>query len=503
MRVTDDEPDRPAPPTGPATSFPADTDGNGDGDTDGDANKDGGADTVAVEAPPAPSRLEQITPRRVFAWAVAAAIGVLVVYLGALFLYGVRDLLVLITVAAFIAMSLDPLVRWLIRHKVGRRYAVTVIFLLFFVILGVVMWQAVPPLAKEATELATDFPKYLDELRQRSPTLRDLEARFDLKPRVDEFATTFVDRIQGDALAFGQRFLGALLQALLVIVLTIYFMADLPRIRRAIVRLFPTRSRPQVSHTVNLTIDKVGAYMIGNLLISFIAGVTTYIALALIGVPFPLPLAVFVAVTDLIPLIGATLGAVVCTIVAVATTDLWPEVVLVVIFFVAYQQLENYVIAPMVLRNSVDMSSVAVLLAALLGGSRPRPGRRPDGDPGGGGDQGAALGEAAGPRCGGGAGRRRPTWLGSSSIHRRLPGRRRPAVRAGGGQAGVGPGGRAQPVRPGPGPGPALGRLPPAGRKDTGAHRRQRRRRRVPAHPPDPLARGGPDRPRDGGPVGL
>jgi predicted PurR-regulated permease PerM len=318
---------------------------------------------------PAQGRFEGVTPRRVFWWAVAAALGVLVVYLGALFLYGVRDLLVQITVAAFIAMSLDPLVRWLIRHKVARAYAVTVIFLLFFIVLGLVAWLAVPPLVREGTQLATDFPGFLDELRQRSPALRDLEARFNLKPRLDEFGVTFVDRIQDEALAFGQRFLGALVQALLVIVLTIYFMADLPRIRRAIVRLFPARNRPHVSHAVNVTIDKVGAYMIGNLVISFIAGVTAYLALELIGVPFALPLAVFVAVTDLIPLIGATLGAVVCTIVAIATSDLWPEVVLVVIFFVAYQQLENYLIAPVVLKNTVDMSSIAVLLAALLGGS--------------------------------------------------------------------------------------------------------------------------------------
>jgi predicted PurR-regulated permease PerM len=321
--------------------------------------------------PPEPptAEPEPVSFRTVFRWGVAGGLGVLVVWLVAMFAYNVRDLLVQIAVAAFIALSLDPLVRWLIRHKVGRPYAVTIIFVLFFIVLGVLIWLAVPPLVRQATALASDFPGYLDTVRERSPTLRDLEARFNLKPRLDEFGVTLVDRLQRDALAFGQRFLGALIQALLVIVLTIYFMADLPRIRRAIVRLFPTRNRPHVSHAVNVTIDKVGAYMIGNLLISAIAGVTTFIALTLLGVQFALPLAFFVAITDLIPLIGATLGAVVCSVVAVATTELWPNAILVVAFFIAYQQLENYWIAPVVLRNSVDMPSVAVLLAALLGGS--------------------------------------------------------------------------------------------------------------------------------------
>jgi predicted PurR-regulated permease PerM len=310
------------------------------------------APAVAVVTP------EPVSPRTVFRWSVAAGLGLLVVSLGTLIVYNVRDLLVQIAVAAFIALSLDPAVRWLIRHKVRRSYAVAIIFVLFLALIGGLMWLAVPPLVREATGLATDFPGYLDTLRGRSPTFRTVEARFNLQPRLDAFAADSLSRIQGQALAFGQRFLGAVFSTLLVVVLTIYFMADLPRLRRAIVRVFPSRKRPQVSHAVNVVIDKVGAYMIGNLVISAIAGVTTFFALWALNV-----------LTDLIPLVGATIGAVVCTIVAAATSPLWPTALLVAAFFVLYQQLENYLIAPRVLRNSVDMPSVAVLLAALLGGS--------------------------------------------------------------------------------------------------------------------------------------
>src|SRR5205814_1095235 len=86
-------------------------------------------------------------------------------------------------------------------------------------------------------------------------------------------------------------FLGALLSALLVFVLTIYFMLDLPRLRRGLVRLFPRRNRRAVNEAVNIVIDKVGAYMIGNLIISAIAGVATFVALELLRVPFALLLA--------------------------------------------------------------------------------------------------------------------------------------------------------------------------------------------------------------------
>ena len=315
--------------------------------------------------PPEP----RLDGRTIFRWSVIAAIGVLLVALAAFVAYSLRDLLVQITVAAFIAVSLDPVVRWMTKHKVRRPVAVAAIFITFLALLTLVAWLAMPPLLSQASRLTSDFPGYLDNLRHRSPSLAQLELRLNLKPTVDEFGATFIARAQKQAFGFGQRFLGALVSALLVIVLTIYFMLDLPRLRRSIVRLFPLRHRPRASHAVNVVVDKVGAYMIGNLLISLIAGITSFLALTVLKVPGALPLAVFVAVTDLIPLIGATLGAVVSCIVAVATTNLWPQVVLLLAFFLLYQQLENYFIAPYVLRNSVDMSSVAVLLAALGGAS--------------------------------------------------------------------------------------------------------------------------------------
>jgi hypothetical protein len=108
-------------------------------------------------------------------------------------------------------------------------------------------------------------------------------------------------------------------------------------------------------------VDKVGGYMIGNILISVFAGTATFICLELVRVPFALPLAVTVAIADLIPMVGATLGAVVCVLVSLPTVDLWPKTVIVVLFFVVYQQVENYLVVPRVFRNTVDMPSVVVL----------------------------------------------------------------------------------------------------------------------------------------------
>lgn len=307
--------------------------------------------------------------RTVFRWAVAASLGVLVVALSVAAIWTLRDLLVQMLIALFIAVSLDPAVRWMIGRGIKRSQAVALIFLAVLALTVGVLWTLIPSLAHQASALTSDFPGFIDNLRQRSPSLRNLEARFNLQPRVDTLARELPSRLGGQAVGFGRRFLGALFQVLLVLALAIYAMLDLPRLRRGFIRLFPKRQRSQVGDMVNLVVDKVGLYMIGNLVISAIAGVAALIALEALRVPFALPLAVLVAITDLIPFIGASLGAGICVIVAAATGDLWPQAGLLLIFFVLYQQLENYLIAPRVLRNTVDIPSMAVLVAALIGGS--------------------------------------------------------------------------------------------------------------------------------------
>jgi predicted PurR-regulated permease PerM len=109
--------------------------------------------------------------------------------------------------------------------------------------------------------------------------------------------------------------------------------------------------------------------MIGNLLISLAAGIASFAVFTALGMPFAVPLAFVVALCDLIPMIGATLGAVICVLAALLTTELWPTTVIVVLFFAGYQQLENYLIAPRILRQTVSLSAAAVLVAALAGGT--------------------------------------------------------------------------------------------------------------------------------------
>jgi predicted PurR-regulated permease PerM len=311
----------------------------------------------------------EITFNRMYRWALAAGLGLFTVAVTVFAVWTVRDILVQVLIALFIAVSLDPAVRWLITHGVKRSIAVTIIFVVTLAILGGFIWSLVPPLYSQATELATKVPDYLRELAQRSATYREVADRYGLTQKITEYAANLPGIIGGGALGFLQGLFTTIVNVLLVVVLTIYFMLDLPRLRRGLVRLFPRNLRPRAAQATNVVVDKVGGYMIGNLIISLFAGVSSFVSLEALRVPFALPLAVFVAITDLIPLIGATVGAIGCVLVALVTVDIWPRAVILAIFFLLYQQAENYLIAPRVLRNTVNMSSVAVLLAALIGGS--------------------------------------------------------------------------------------------------------------------------------------
>src|SRR6201982_3253122 len=150
-------------------------------------------------------------------------------------------------------------------------------------------------------------------------------------------------------------------------------MADMPRLRHNAMRLFPKAHRARSGRIADVMVDKVGAYMIGNLLISLAAGLATFAVLEGLGVPFAVPLAFVVALCDLIPMIGAMLGAVAGVLATLLTTELWPTTVIVAIFFVAYQQLENYWIAPRILHSTVSLSAPAVLLSGLIGALRAIP----------------------------------------------------------------------------------------------------------------------------------
>ncbi|MBM0258534.1 AI-2E family transporter [Micromonospora sp. 4G55] len=293
------------------------------------------------------------------------ALGVLLAY--ALYL-GVRNaggILVLVVIALFLAIGLNPAVVRLRSWGVPHGLAVATVVLTLVLLIAGGLVALVPPVVTQTGDFVDQIPSYIEDLR-RNQTVNDLVERYDVMERVQSAANAdTVGRALGGVLGGAQLIFGTLLRALTVLVLTIYFLAYFDKLRALAYALVPRSRRQRVSLIGDAILTKVGAYMVGALSIAVLAGVSTFVFALVVGLPYPFALAVVVAVTDLIPQIGATLGAVIVALVGFATGV--PTGIACMAFFLIYQQVENYLIYPKVMRRSVEVNEVAALLAALLG----------------------------------------------------------------------------------------------------------------------------------------
>jgi predicted PurR-regulated permease PerM len=294
-----------------------------------------------------------------------AAVGVLLYGL-----YLIRSILVLVLVAAFFAIGLDPLVRALTRWRLKRGAAVAVVFLGVIVFVGGFVASVTPPLVKQTQNLAERIPEFATELSTRSGRFQDLDRQYDISKRVRAAVNdvpSIAGRSLGGALGVARSVGRAIFSVVTVIILTVYFLLDLPNLINGAGKLVAKSRRERMQKHANVVFDRISGYLLGNIGVSVVAGVVSFIALTALRVPYALPLAMWVAIADLIPMVGASLGAIPAVIVAFFS-GLWTGIG-TLIFFAVYQQVENYFVAPRVMKRAVDISPAAVILAALIGGT--------------------------------------------------------------------------------------------------------------------------------------
>jgi predicted PurR-regulated permease PerM len=289
--------------------------------------------------------------------------GVLLVIGAALLVLAIGDILVLVVVSLILAFGFQPAVAWLERRGLSRGWAVGLGLLAGAAVTISFLALVLPDVIKQIVELAQAAPEYIARATRESEILADLNERFDLEARIEDLGRD----APGTVLGLIGSFAGLVLSSLTVLVLTIYFTVNLPSMRTTVARVLGRSDREEFHGIYDQTIRKVGAYVLGNLFISAIAGVTTFIFLLIIGVPFALALAFVVAVTDLIPTVGAIIGAAVAA--AVAAFVGLPQFIATVAWFLVYQQIENYVIQPRVMGRAVQMSAAMVIVAVLIGGA--------------------------------------------------------------------------------------------------------------------------------------
>ena len=300
-----------------------------------------------------------------FVIAFVATFGVAAAYVLVKAVAAARQVLVLILIAGFLAVGLDPAVRWLVRRGLRRSFAVLLIVLAALGFFGGFVAAVVPPIAHQSTQLVKHAPDYLHRL-DNNKAFHDLDKRYHLTSKAEKWAKDGVSvNALGGVVGVGKAILGIVASTLTVLILMIYFLANMPGIKAFVYRAVPRTRRARVGLLTDEILNRVGGYVLGNLATSLVAGLATFIWLEAFRVPYPVALAMFVAITDLIPLIGATLGAIGVT--GVALFHGVPIGLATGGFYVAYQQFENYVLQPRVMKKTVDVAPLVTIVAALIG----------------------------------------------------------------------------------------------------------------------------------------
>lgn len=305
-----------------------------------------------------------------FARRTLIVIGLVLATVAALFLaYETRRVLTWIVISVFFAVALHPAVTWATRRLAfGRRWLGTLlVFVVVFVVLAGLVTLFVVPLVNEGAQVARDFPRIVEDARNGRGPVGGLMERFHVVQYVQDNA----DKIRGYASGLGAPTLAFLTGVATTVagIVTIFVLSYLmvlegPRAVGAFLTLFDDRRAERIRRVGRDCARTVTGYISGNLIISLVCGLLTYAVLMVLGVPYAGLIALFVALADLIPLVGATLGAVVASLAAL--TQSVTAGVVTVVFFIVYQQLENHLLQPVVFSRTVKLNPLTVLIAILL-----------------------------------------------------------------------------------------------------------------------------------------
>jgi predicted PurR-regulated permease PerM len=286
--------------------------------------------------------------------------------------YAARHVLTWVAVALFLALALDPAVRWLqARTPIRSRGAATgVIYLLFVAALVGMGYLLLTPLIHQVQGLADALPGYAHDLTAGRGPLGFLERKYHVVEKVRDATSgggsTFTHGA-ATALAITKGVLTAIAGVVTVAFLTFFMVLEGPAWIERMIALAPPAHRPRWRRTGQRIARTVSGYVTGNLVISLIAGTATALVLVACGVPYALALGLLVAILDLIPLAGATLAGIIIVTVAALTSI--TAGIIVAVFFIVYQQIENHLLQPLVYGRTVELSPLTVLIAVLIGGA--------------------------------------------------------------------------------------------------------------------------------------
>jgi len=313
-----------------------------------------------------PERVVDLRPRtilRVLMIVLVVAIVLEVIWIA-------RHVLAWVVIALFLALALDPLVGFLQRRaRLGRGSAIALTYLIVLAVIVGVGATFIPRLVDEVNGLVQALPNYVHDLTHGRGRLGFLERRYHVvekvREQVNKGGATRVLGLSGAAISITKSIITIIAATVTIVFLTFFMLLEGRDWVERGYSLLPAESQPRWRRVGAEVYRTIGGYVTGNIVISLIAGASITIVLLIMGVPYAVALGLIVAFLDLIPLAGATVAGIIVSLVAFLHSI--PAGIVVVVFFVVYQQVENHFLQPVIYGRTVQLSPLAVLVSVLVG----------------------------------------------------------------------------------------------------------------------------------------
>lgn len=279
---------------------------------------------------------------------------------------------VLIIISLFFAMGLNPAVLFIQRRGLSRAKAVAATVSLVIGFVGIFIWIAAPLIIDQVNALINNAPQLISDLKSNS-TIDELNKNYGIVDTVQNRVEAsikdgkFVIGAFGGVLGVGKAFISGIFSILTILVLTLYFLAALPTLTKDAYRLVPASRRERVAKISDAIIFRVGAFVGGQITISFFASVFIFMLSFVLDLPYKSALALVVFVCGLIPLIGHFIGMTIVTLIALTVSPLIAAIALT--SYIIYVQFENYILTPRVMKRALSIPALVTIIAALIGTS--------------------------------------------------------------------------------------------------------------------------------------
>jgi predicted PurR-regulated permease PerM len=285
-------------------------------------------------------------------------------------LWVLRKIVLYVVIAFFVTVLLTPPVRFLKRRGLSHGVAATFVFLGGVVVFAGLVYLFASPLVSSAVHFGKEIPDLIKSARKGKGPIGRLVFRLHLQKYLSEGSSKLTKQLTkvlkpATAFSVGAAAVSTLITVGSIAVLSFFSMLEAPRLWHGFLNLFRPATALRLDRVINESVRSVTGYMLGNFLTSLIAGVIVGVTLAILGVPFALLLGAFVALVDLLPLVGGLLAGV--PVVVIAAIHSVPAGIVMLIVFLSYQQVENHVLNPVIMSRTVRLNPFWVLLAVLIG----------------------------------------------------------------------------------------------------------------------------------------